>query len=172
MVLTIWELRKGLKNPDLDKAYGNDSNATDNYFTLKLHYGGVFTKVPGRKYKNGNVAYFDFVDIDIFSVHDINEMVRYIGYLTKTPLFYQYCKPNICLDYGLMPLGRVNIGYLTKTPLFYQYCHSGNGKKIATKGEQTGDGGRNAGGDGLKSGGSVGGKDEEENVLEPDNVLV
>ena len=79
--------------------------ATDNYFTLKLHYGGVFTKVPGRKYKNGNVAYFDFVDIDLFSVHDINEMVRDIGYLTETPLFYQYCKPNICLDYGLMPLG-------------------------------------------------------------------
>ncbi|KAL4566631.1 hypothetical protein LXL04_030751 [Taraxacum kok-saghyz] len=101
MVLTIWELRKGLKHPDLDKAY----EATDNYFTLKLHYGGVFTKVPGRKYKNGNVAYFDFVDIDLFSVHDINEMVRDIGYLTETPLFYQYCKPNICLDYGLMPLG-------------------------------------------------------------------
>ncbi|KAL4592740.1 hypothetical protein LXL04_005744 [Taraxacum kok-saghyz] len=101
MVLTIWELRKGLKHPDLDKAY----EATDNYFKLKLHYGGVFTKVPGRKYKNGNVAYFDFVDIDLFSVHDINEMVRDIGYLTETPLFYQYCKPNICLDYGLMLLG-------------------------------------------------------------------
>ncbi|KAL4560423.1 hypothetical protein LXL04_032574 [Taraxacum kok-saghyz] len=101
MVLTIWELLKGLKHPDLDKAY----EATDNYFTLKLHYGGVFTKVPGRKYKNGNVAYFDFVDIDLFSVHNINEMVRDIGYLTETHLFYQDCKPNICLDYGLMPLG-------------------------------------------------------------------
>ncbi|KAL4588010.1 hypothetical protein LXL04_000888 [Taraxacum kok-saghyz] len=65
----------------------------------RLHQG------PGSKYKNGNVAYFDFVDIDIFSVHDINEMVRDIGYLTETPLFYQYCKPNICLDYELMPLG-------------------------------------------------------------------
>ncbi|KAL4570509.1 hypothetical protein LXL04_026165 [Taraxacum kok-saghyz] len=86
MVLTIWELRKGLKHPHLDKAY----EATDNYFTLKLHYGCVFTKVP---------------DIDLFSVHDINEMVRDIGYLTETPLFYQYCKPNICLDYGLIPLG-------------------------------------------------------------------
>ncbi|KAL4556443.1 hypothetical protein LXL04_039095 [Taraxacum kok-saghyz] len=57
MVLTIRELRKGLKHPDLDKAY----EVTDNYFTLKLHYGGVFTKVLGRKYINGNVAYFDFV---------------------------------------------------------------------------------------------------------------
>ncbi|KAL4567999.1 hypothetical protein LXL04_023598 [Taraxacum kok-saghyz] len=66
MVLTIWELRKGLKHPDLDKAY----------------------------------------DIDLFSVHDINEMVRDIGYLTETPLFYQYCKPNIYLDYELMPLGK------------------------------------------------------------------
>ncbi|KAL4562472.1 hypothetical protein LXL04_034678 [Taraxacum kok-saghyz] len=94
-------LRKGLKHPDLDKAY----EATDNYFTFKLHYGGVFTKVPGRKYKNRNVAYFDFVDIDLFLVHDINEMVRDIGYLTETPLIYQYCKTNICLDYGLMPLG-------------------------------------------------------------------
>ncbi|KAL4590659.1 hypothetical protein LXL04_003599 [Taraxacum kok-saghyz] len=99
MVLTIWELRKGLKHPE--KAY----EGTDNYFTLKLHYGGVFTKVPGRKYINGNVAYFDFVDTYLFSVHDINEMVRDIGYLTGTPLFYQYCKPKICLDYGLMPLG-------------------------------------------------------------------
>ncbi|KAL4573848.1 hypothetical protein LXL04_020668 [Taraxacum kok-saghyz] len=105
MVLTIWELRKWLKHPDLDKTYGRATKATNNYFTLKLHYGGVFTKVPGRKYINGNVAYFDFVDIDLFSVHDINEMVRDIGYLTETPLFFQYCKPNICLDYGLMPLG-------------------------------------------------------------------
>ena len=26
MVLSIWELRKGLKHPDLDKAYGKDSS--------------------------------------------------------------------------------------------------------------------------------------------------
>ncbi|KAL4565193.1 hypothetical protein LXL04_029278 [Taraxacum kok-saghyz] len=72
--------------------------ATDNYLTLKLHYGGVFTKVPGRKYIN-----------DFFSVHDVNEMVRDIGYFTKTPLCYQYCKPKICLDYGLMPLGNDHV---------------------------------------------------------------
>ena len=51
---------------------------------------------------------------------------------------------------------------------------SGDGKKIATEGEQAGGGGQNAGegGDGLKSGGAIGGKDDEEKVLEPDDVLV
>ena len=51
---------------------------------------------------------------------------------------------------------------------------SGDGKKIATEGEQADGGGQNAseGGDGLKTSGSGGGKDGEEKVLEPHDVLV
>ena len=51
---------------------------------------------------------------------------------------------------------------------------SGDGKKIATEGEQAGGGGQDAGegGDSLKGGVAIGGKDDEEKVLEPDDVLV
>ena len=60
----------------------------ENYFTLKIHYSGVFTKAPGRKYVDGVVAYVDDVDTDLFSVHELDDMVRELGYKTEQTLYY------------------------------------------------------------------------------------
>ena len=60
----------------------------ENYFTLKIHYSGVFTKAPGRKYVDGVVAYVDYVDTDLFSVHELDDMVRELGYKTEQTLYY------------------------------------------------------------------------------------
>ncbi|XP_052625000.1 uncharacterized protein LOC111916210 [Lactuca sativa] len=102
MVLSIWCFReKFVTVEDLGKTY----EGYDNYFTLKIHYSGVFTKAPGRKYVDGVVAYVDYVDIDLFSVHELDDMVRELGYKTEQTLYYHFCIPEYPLDYGLMPLG-------------------------------------------------------------------
>nr|KAJ0203901.1 hypothetical protein LSAT_V11C500237260 [Lactuca sativa] len=77
MVLCMWNLRgPHTIAPDLDKDY----NGHENFFTLKIHHGGFFSKFPGRKYVEGRLAFYDFVDTDLFSVHDLNDMIREIGY--------------------------------------------------------------------------------------------
>ncbi|CAI9276085.1 unnamed protein product [Lactuca saligna] len=71
MVLSIWCFQeKFVTVEDLGKRY----EGYDNYFTLKIHYSGVFTKAPGRKYVDGVVAYVDDVDTDLFSVHELDDM--------------------------------------------------------------------------------------------------
>ncbi|CAI9295846.1 unnamed protein product [Lactuca saligna] len=75
MVLCMWNLRgPHMIAPDLDKDY----NGHDNFFTLKIHHGGFFSKFPGRKYVEGRLAFYDFVDTDLFLVHDLNDMIREI----------------------------------------------------------------------------------------------
>nr|KAJ0214676.1 hypothetical protein LSAT_V11C400172460 [Lactuca sativa] len=43
-------------------------NPTDNpsMFSIRLNYGGVFTKFPGRKYIKGKMKYIDGNDSDLF----------------------------------------------------------------------------------------------------------
>nr|KAJ0196126.1 hypothetical protein LSAT_V11C700353720 [Lactuca sativa] len=65
------------------------------YFTFKIHYNGLFTKPPCRKYIDGIVSHVDCIYKNLFSVHDFDDMTFY----------YNYCIPNFPLDYGLMPLG-------------------------------------------------------------------
>nr|KAJ0215401.1 hypothetical protein LSAT_V11C300146650 [Lactuca sativa] len=102
MVLSIWCFReKFVTVEDLGKRYVG----YENYFMLKIHYSGVFTKVHGRKYVDGVVVYVDEVDTDLFSVHELDDMVRELGYKTKQTLYYHFCIPEYPLDYGLMPLG-------------------------------------------------------------------
>ncbi|KAI3505230.1 hypothetical protein L1887_27221 [Cichorium endivia] len=101
MVLCEWILRQRTSKPDLELEYAGSNS----YFTIRVSYGGIFTKPPGRRYIDGLVSYFDFVDTDLFSVHDINDMVLELGYQKEQTLYYHYCIPELSLDYGLMPLG-------------------------------------------------------------------
>nr|GEV77267.1 hypothetical protein [Tanacetum cinerariifolium] len=48
-------------------------------FSLKVNYAGCFTESPGRRYVSGDFAYFDCIDTDEFSVHELNDMVKKIG---------------------------------------------------------------------------------------------
>ncbi|KAL4565425.1 hypothetical protein LXL04_029519 [Taraxacum kok-saghyz] len=67
MVLTLWSRRSKHTQPstfDLTKTF----EGLNNHFTLKIHHNGAFTASPGRKYVNGTVDYYDFVDSDVFSI--------------------------------------------------------------------------------------------------------
>ena len=44
-------------------------------FSIKLHHGGNFTKLPNTKYVKGEVGYIDLVDIDEFLVHELDAMM-------------------------------------------------------------------------------------------------
>ncbi|KAK1419396.1 hypothetical protein QVD17_28563 [Tagetes erecta] len=74
-------------------------------FTLKFYHGGKFTMPPGRKYVKGWVSYVDMVDRDVFSMHEVNDMIGYFGYLAKDMLFINFRVPNLDLDHGLRALG-------------------------------------------------------------------
>ncbi|XP_052620808.1 uncharacterized protein LOC128126749 [Lactuca sativa] len=102
MVLTLWHVRsKFSENPDLIKAYVELSS----FCTFKIHHGGMFTKYPGRRYVGGSIDYVDYVDMDVFSVHELDDMMKEIGYINGEPIYYHFLIPEIEIDYGLLPLG-------------------------------------------------------------------
>ncbi|KAJ9535292.1 hypothetical protein OSB04_un001609 [Centaurea solstitialis] len=74
-------------------------------FTLKIHHGGLFTKRPGRQYIQGKISYVDLVDGDELSVHEINAMVKELGYTGKYPMYYHFLTLDCNLDVGLRALG-------------------------------------------------------------------
>nr|KAJ0206345.1 hypothetical protein LSAT_V11C500238400 [Lactuca sativa] len=127
IVLSIWCFReKFVTVEDLGKRY----EGYDNYFTLKIHYNGVFTKAPGRKYIDAVVAYVDDVDTDLFSVHELDDMVRELGYKTEQTIYYHFCIPEYPLEYGLMPLGNDQdvlkmVSYVPKHRLIMVYIETG-----------------------------------------------
>ncbi|KAL4591693.1 hypothetical protein LXL04_004663 [Taraxacum kok-saghyz] len=45
-------------------------------FTIKLYHGGEFTNFRDRKYIERKVNYVDIVDIDEFSIHDLDAIMR------------------------------------------------------------------------------------------------
>ncbi|CAI9289984.1 unnamed protein product [Lactuca saligna] len=102
MVLTLWNvLSKFSENPDLIKAYVELSS----FCTFRIHHGGMFTKYPGRRYVGGSIDYIDYVDMDVFSVHELDDMMKEIGYINGEPIYYHFLIPEIEIDYGLLPLG-------------------------------------------------------------------
>nr|GEZ38844.1 putative transposase, mutator type, MULE transposase domain protein [Tanacetum cinerariifolium] len=69
-----------------------------------VNYAGCFTESPGRRYVNGEFAYFDCIDIDEFSFHELNDMVKKIGFSGKNVMYYSFLKPNMSLGNGLYAL--------------------------------------------------------------------
>ena len=94
---------------------------------MKIHHGGFFTEPPGRTYTNGKHNYVDFIDVDLFSVIELNDMVKMLGYKGKgCKMFYHWRVPNSELDYGLQALGGdmdvLNlVGYANKIKLIDVY---------------------------------------------------
>nr|GEV43736.1 transposase, MuDR [Tanacetum cinerariifolium] len=63
MVVPLYNIRdNGVHDRDPYKMYKPDSNL----FSIKLHYGGVFTISPNRKYNNDNITFVDLIDSDQF----------------------------------------------------------------------------------------------------------
>ena len=65
----------------------------------------MFTDSPGRTYANGDFAFYDCIDIDEFSVHELNDMVKELGFTGKNIMYYSFLRPDMDLDKGLYALG-------------------------------------------------------------------
>ncbi|GJV61301.1 mutator type transposase [Tanacetum coccineum] len=101
MVVSLYNIRdNGVHDRDPYKMYKLESTL----FSIKLHYGGVFTKSPNRKYINGNITFVDMIDSDEFSVHEIDSMLEDLGQDGHRVMFYHFLKPGCDLDNGLEPI--------------------------------------------------------------------
>ena len=72
--------------------------------TIKIYHGGVFTSFPGRRYINGKHDFIDLVNTDELFVHDLDAMMKELGYNEKEQMFYHFLIPNSELDFGLQDL--------------------------------------------------------------------
>lgn len=77
--------------------------------------------------------YADLLDIDTFSVHDIDDMMEQLGYVDEgIPLYYHFKKnPLSDMDFGLFSLGIdqdvCHLGsYVYKHKLFEVYIEHGS----------------------------------------------
>ncbi|PWA75620.1 transposase, mutator type [Artemisia annua] len=98
-MLCEWRVRK----------QGSQSNPYHDYrkfptvFCLKINHGGEFTTPPKIRYRGGKVNWIDTIDADVFSINEINHMMKDIGY--ENPSFeYFYKEPNTDLENGLKKL--------------------------------------------------------------------
>nr|GEU77663.1 5'-nucleotidase domain-containing protein 4 [Tanacetum cinerariifolium] len=86
-------------------------------FTMRIHYGGRFTKLPRRKYVEGEIAFVDLIKIEHCNI-GILDSVLYYSFGYKEKLFYHYKIPCKGLDIGLRLLSSdSDIAYML------QYVH-------------------------------------------------
>ncbi|CAI9286315.1 unnamed protein product [Lactuca saligna] len=71
-----------------------------------MNHKGWFTNtVLGRSYTKGLVDHFDFVDMDVFLVHELDDMMAVLGYDDGGIMFYHFMIPETELDSGFYPFG-------------------------------------------------------------------
>ncbi|XP_052624988.1 uncharacterized protein LOC128132450 [Lactuca sativa] len=97
----MWGLRNVGEIVNVQEVYAGYPNI----FSIELHHGGSFTKFPNIRYINGQVRYFDVVDIDEFSVHELDLIMRELGYDGTEIMYYHFRLPNEGFDFGLRALG-------------------------------------------------------------------
>ncbi|CAI9273299.1 unnamed protein product [Lactuca saligna] len=111
MVLTLWSLRpRDTQPPDLRKEYSKHRPCDARFYFKLLHiqdisWGSFTNTVSGRSYIDGLVDHFDFVDMDVFSVHELDDMMVVLGYNDGGIMFYHFMIPETDLECGLLPLG-------------------------------------------------------------------
>nr|KAJ0192484.1 hypothetical protein LSAT_V11C800393390 [Lactuca sativa] len=99
--MVSWCIRGEMAEIDVDQSYAGHPTM----FSIRMHHGGEFTSFPGRKYIRGKQTFVDLLDIDTFSVHDIDEMMEDLGYASiGKPLYYYFQRPLGDLDFGLFAL--------------------------------------------------------------------
>ncbi|CAI9262685.1 unnamed protein product [Lactuca saligna] len=72
MNIPMWRVR--LLNTPFNPKVVYDGHPT--LFTIKLYHGGEFTKYPDVCYIDGTINYVDMVDIDEFSVHELDAIMK------------------------------------------------------------------------------------------------
>ncbi|CAI9294997.1 unnamed protein product [Lactuca saligna] len=74
-------------------------------FTIKLYHGGEFTKFLDVQYIDRSVNYVVMVDIDRFSVHEMDVIVKGFRYGVPPMIYYHFLVPGGDFHFGLKPLG-------------------------------------------------------------------
>ncbi|CAI9265779.1 unnamed protein product [Lactuca saligna] len=97
----MWEIRPRNQCFDAIRIY----EGYPTMFTIELHHGGRFTKFPGISYIEGKLDHIDLVDMDEFSVHELDEVMLKLGYDVPPVIYYHYQLPNGDLEFGLRALG-------------------------------------------------------------------
>ncbi|KAJ9542226.1 hypothetical protein OSB04_028732 [Centaurea solstitialis] len=96
--MTTWTIRSRFEDLIPKEIYG----LYPEYFSFKFHNGGVFSRsTPGRQYLNGKETFIDLVDPDALSIHEVNVMVKELGYPGTYMMYYHFLIPNSDLDFGL-----------------------------------------------------------------------
>ncbi|CAI9276169.1 unnamed protein product [Lactuca saligna] len=110
MVFVMWHIRPKREVVDVSTVYAG----APTWFSIKLHHGGKFTKLPDIKYIGGEVRYVDYLDIDEFSVHELDAIMLDLGYpdprnsefADESPVIYYHFRiPNGDFQFGLRALG-------------------------------------------------------------------
>nr|KAJ0209902.1 hypothetical protein LSAT_V11C400164130 [Lactuca sativa] len=97
-----WRIRQEWEEYNLQSSYADNPSM----FSIRLNYGGVFTKFPGRKYIKGKMKYIDGIDSDLFSVHDMDEIMELLDCVEPgKSIYYHFKRPTWDLDFGLYALG-------------------------------------------------------------------
>nr|KAJ0185193.1 hypothetical protein LSAT_V11C900500550 [Lactuca sativa] len=101
MHIPMWHLR--LSSTSFDPRVVYDGHPT--LFTIKLHHGGEFTKFPNVNYIEGTVTYVDMVDIEEFSIHEMDAIMKGLGYSVPPVIYYHFRVPKGDMHFGLRALG-------------------------------------------------------------------
>ncbi|GJZ66733.1 hypothetical protein Tco_0623429 [Tanacetum coccineum] len=99
--ISMWYICETQEEMDVYEAYATQ----ESMLSLKLNYVGFFTKSPGRTYVNEDFSFFNCIDIDEFSVHELNDVVKKLGFSGKTIMYYSFLRPDMNLDNRLYALG-------------------------------------------------------------------
>ncbi|CAI9301373.1 unnamed protein product [Lactuca saligna] len=91
----------------LDKLF-NAKVAYDGHltlFTIKLYHRGEFTKFLDVQYIDGSVNYVDMVNIETFSVHELDIIMKGSRYGVPPVIYYHFLVPGGDFHFSLKPLG-------------------------------------------------------------------
>ncbi|CAI9300107.1 unnamed protein product [Lactuca saligna] len=95
----MWHLR--LSSTSFDPRVVYDGHPT--LFTIKLHHGGEFTKFPNVNYIEGTVTYVDMVDIEEFSIHEMDAIMKGLGY-SVPPYVKEHKLIRVYTEHGITNL--------------------------------------------------------------------
>ncbi|KAL4574842.1 hypothetical protein LXL04_021681 [Taraxacum kok-saghyz] len=99
--MVIWNRRSRFsKEPNLQEEYGK----YENLCSFKIHHSGLFMKNRGVTYEYGAIDYYDYVDMDVFYIHELADMVRELDNQHSEPISFHFHIPGTQLDFGLLPL--------------------------------------------------------------------
>ncbi|CAI9265552.1 unnamed protein product [Lactuca saligna] len=135
MVFVMWHIRPKHEVVNVSTVYAG----APTWFSIKLNHGGKFTKLPNIKYIGGKVRYVDSVDINEFSMHELDAMMLDLGYPDpwnskfadeSLIIYYHFRIPNGDFQFGLRALGNdhdvINLSkYIVHNNLIEVYTEHG-----------------------------------------------